>query len=143
MRLHTGAVTPPYAGTLWVKKLPGPLHTPGGRAPSSVPPVSPAGGGTPVTDGPATEQVDNRQENDGPQQRDQERGEAEIVLIDGANAEERREHEPGDQGADNPHHDIQEQALLRIGAHDEAGNPPQDTPDDNPQNQVHGAILPA
>ena len=38
-------------------------------------------------------------------------------MIDGANAEERREHEPGDQGADNPHHDIQEQALLRIGAH--------------------------
>jgi hypothetical protein len=47
-------------------------------------------------------------------------------LIDGANAEERREHEPGDQGADNPHHDIQKQALLRIGAHDDAGNPPQD-----------------
>src|SRR5262249_18554211 len=57
------------------------------RAPSLVPPVSPAGGGTPLTDAPATEQVDNRQENDGPQQRDQERGEAEIVLIDGANAE--------------------------------------------------------
>src|SRR5215831_1714058 len=62
-------------------------HTNGCRAPSAVPPVSPEGGGPQLPDGPAPEQVDNRQENDGPQQRDQERGEAEIVLIDGANAE--------------------------------------------------------
>jgi hypothetical protein len=81
--------------------------------------------------------MDNRQENAGTQQRGQQGGEAEIAVIESATAEEGREHEPSDQGADNPDNDMQQQALLRIGVHDDAGNPPQDATEDKPQNKVH------
>jgi len=44
--------------------------------------------------------------------------------MDHVNAEEGDEQEPGHQCADKPDNDIEPEALLRIGVHDDACNPP-------------------
>jgi hypothetical protein len=54
----------------------------------------------------APDEVDDRQQNDGAQQRDEQRRQAKVALIDGAYAEQWRQQQAGQQCAYNPHDNI-------------------------------------
>src|SRR5690606_15330399 len=81
------------------------------------------------------------QQDDGAKQGYQERADAEVVLVDGSSAEQRRQQPSTKQGADDAHHDIEQQALLSVGAHDETGEPAEDAAYYDPDNEVHAFLL--
>jgi hypothetical protein len=82
-------------------------------------------------------EIDDREQDDRPQERHDERPKAEIVLIDGSGAEQRRNEPSTQQGPDNPDDDVQEQSLFRTRFHHDAGKPSENTADNDPQDKVH------
>lgn len=87
-----------------------------------------------------TEQVDDRQQDDGADERHEDRPDREAV-IDGANTDERRDQPAPDEGADDADDHVQKDALLSIRLHDEAGEPAHDTAHDEPENEIHTRLL--
>ena len=55
-----------------------------------------------------------------------------VALVNGANAKERRQQEPGQQSTDYPNDNVEEYPLLRVCTHDEAGDPSEDAANDEP-----------
>jgi hypothetical protein len=84
----------------------------------------------------AAEQIHDRQQDDGADQRDQERGQRDA-LIDRADAEQRGHDESGEQRADDTDNDVEQDALLRVGAHDDAGEPAHHAAHDQPDENTH------
>src|SRR5215471_8616252 len=82
-------------------------------------------------------EIHDGQQNDCSEQRHQERWQAKVVLVNGANTKERRQQEPGQQSADHSNNNIEEYPLLRVCTHDEAGDPSEDAANDEPQNKIH------
>ena len=78
--------------------------------------------------GAAADEVHDGPQDNGPQQRDQQRRQAKIALIDGAHPKQRGEQKPCQQGSNHPHNDIQYDPLLRIRVHNFAGDPPNSPP---------------
>lgn len=71
----------------------------------------------------APHQVDDGQQDHGPQERDQQGADAEDALVDRRDAQKGRDDDAGDGGAHDAHDDVQQDALLTIGVHQEAGDP--------------------
>ena len=86
----------------------------------------------------AEDEVDDEEQDDGAEQRDQERPDAEVVLVDGAGAEERRQEQAAQEGADDAHDDVEEDPHLVVALHDHARDPAEEAPDDQPKNEGHG-----
>src|SRR5688500_11847030 len=82
-------------------------------------------------------QVDDEQQDDCADQRDKESRQAEIALVERTAADQRRNEPSAQQGADDADDDIQEEPLLRVGLHDEAGYPSDNPAHDQPDDQVH------
>jgi len=79
----------------------------------------------------AAEEIDDRQQDEGAQERDQQAADREVGGVDGGNAKQRGEQEPGQRGADDPDHDVENDPLLRVRSHHLAGEPAEDAADDN------------
>jgi len=87
--------------------------------------------------GASPEQVDDREKHCRTQERHEQARDAEVVGVDRACAEQRRDQEAGDKRADDAHDDVEKDALLAVGPHDEAREPSQDTPYHQPNDDVH------
>src|SRR5262249_48059154 len=85
---------------------------------------------------PAPEQVDDGEKHDGADERHQQRANAEGVLVDRRHTYQRRYEKPCDCGADDADDDVEKNALLCIGAHDEAGYPAEYSADDEPNDKI-------
>ena len=88
----------------------------------------------------AASEVEDRQQDNGAKQRDEQRRQAKVALIDGADAEQWRQQQAGQQCARNPHDNIEYDPLLCLSLHDDAGEPTENPADDQPQDEVHGHI---
>src|SRR3954447_2346892 len=93
-----------------------------------------------LTDAAAAEQVDDRQQDHGADQGHQDRADADA-FVDRAHAHHRRDHPATDEGADDADDDVQQDALLAIGTHDQAGKPADDSTHDQPNEKAHDALL--
>src|SRR3569833_777387 len=89
----------------------------------------------------ATEQVHDGQQNHGAEERDEQRSDAEVALIDGAGAEQRREQPTAEKSTDKTDEEEQQHALLRIGSHDQAGQPSKNAAHNDPDKKVHDFLL--
>jgi hypothetical protein len=49
----------------------------------------------------------------------------------------------GQQGSDDADHHVEQDALLSVGTHDDAGEPAHDAADDQPNQNAHRTLLPA
>lgn len=79
----------------------------------------------------AGEQVDDRQQDHRTDQREQEGAEGDR-FVDAA-----AEQPAGNQRADDADHDVEDDALLGIALHDDAGQPAYDAADDQPDDDAH------
>ena len=93
-----------------------------GPGPRQPVPAEEASAGT-----PATQQVDDGQQDDGTQQRDRQRPDAEDALVDRRNAQDGRDEDAGDGGAHDAHDDVEQEALLPVRTHQQAGDPADQT----------------
>ena len=59
-----------------------------------------------------------------------------MLLVNGANAKERRQQESGQQSTDHPNDNVEEYPLLSVGTHDETGDPSEDAANNEPQNEI-------
>ena len=91
--------------------------------------------------GTATEQTDDRQQRDGADQRHNQRRQAKVALVDRADPKQRGHNETGQERPDNTHDDIQQGPPLRIGVHDDASEPPDDRPYNDPNDEVNRLVL--
>jgi hypothetical protein len=89
----------------------------------------------------AAEEVDDGDEDDRACERDEE-GTDREALVDGAHANQWRDEPAADEGADDADHHVEEDALLLVRVHDEAGEPTDDTANDEPDDEVHMSLLP-
>src|SRR4029453_12795675 len=95
------------------------------------------------TDSTAPEEIDNPQKDYCPQQRNQERSDTKVALIDRTDTKERRQDQTGQKSTNNAYDNVQQNALLIIRAHNDAGQPAQDTAKNDPDNKVdHGVSSP-
>src|SRR3954466_3283652 len=85
----------------------------------------------------AAEEVDDREQDDRAQERDKQRADAEVALVDRAGVEERRQQQPAEECADDADDDVEDDALLVVRLHDDAGEPSEDAADDDPQYECH------
>src|SRR5436190_1058966 len=85
----------------------------------------------------AAEQIDDAQKDDCADQRHEHRRKTEGVLVDGGHADERRDEPTAEQRADDADDDVQDHALLRVGPHDHACQPTDDSADYQPDDEVH------
>src|SRR3954453_6097101 len=83
------------------------------------------------------EQVDDGEQDDGAQQRDQQSRQAEVPRGDVARPEQRSQQEAREQGADDADDDVEENALLGIRPHHDAGDPSDEATDDQDENKVN------
>src|SRR5688572_20978964 len=81
--------------------------------------------------------VDDDQQDDRADHRDEKARQAEIALVDRSATDQRRNEPAAQQGADDPDDDVEEEALLRVGLHDEAGYPTDDAAYDQPDDEIH------
>src|SRR5688500_14197435 len=79
----------------------------------------------------AAEQVDDREKHDRTDQRHQERSQGDA-LVDAAAADD----EAGEEGADDADDDVEKNALLRVSAHHDAGEPAHDAANDKPDDNT-------
>ncbi|VVT27486.1 hypothetical protein SPHINGO391_500008 [Sphingomonas aurantiaca] len=91
-----------------------------------------------LADATATHEVHDREQDDRTQQRHDERGQRQRRVVDGAT----RQDQTTDECADDANDDVQKYTLLRISAHDHAGNPADDAADDQPKNETHDIFPP-
>src|SRR6185436_18459998 len=85
----------------------------------------------------AAEEVDDREKDHRTEERDEELADAEIALVDGPGAEERREEQPAQERADDADDDVEDHAHLVVPPHDDAGEPAEDAADDQPKEKGH------
>src|SRR5687768_13192928 len=84
-----------------------------------------------LADGAAAEEVDDGEQNDRADKRGEKDAAVEGVAHDRAlGADERPEQEAAEQRADDSDDDVEQDALLRIGAHHDAGEPADNATDD-------------
>src|SRR5690348_14660720 len=87
------------------------------------------------------DQVDDGQQDDRAQEGHEQTADADFAGVDRRRADDGPD-QPGAQNrADDTHDDIEDDALTGITAHDEAGQPADDTTDDQPQNDTHLVLL--
>jgi hypothetical protein len=85
----------------------------------------------------ASNQVHDAQQDDRTQQRHQQRRHAEVALVDGRDPEDRAQQPSTQQRARDADHHVEQYSLLSVGAHDEAGNPADDSTNGEPDDDVH------
>src|SRR5262249_2892996 len=96
-------------------------------------------GRRPLTRGASSNQIDDRKQNQRTHERDHQSHYAEVTLIDRTPANEWRNKPAAKHRPDNSDDDIENDALCRIGAHDEAGEPTDDAANDQPYDEIdHG-----
>src|SRR5690606_2578231 len=89
----------------------------------------------------APEQVDDGQQDDGANQRYQDADEVDSI-VDRSTADPQHAGQPATkQGADDADHDVEEDTLLGVGLHDEAGDPADDAADNQPNDETDHAVL--
>src|SRR4029450_1300379 len=81
--------------------------------------------------------IHDGQQNDRSKQRYKEPRQAKVALVNGANAKQRRQQEPGQQSANHPNYNVEEYTLLLVCTHDETGDPSEDAANNEPQNEIH------
>src|SRR5688572_13819663 len=84
----------------------------------------------------ATKEIDDREQDHRSDQRHEERGQRDAV-IDRADADQRRDDEPRQQRADDADDDVEQDALLRVSAHDDARQPAHHTAYYQPNQDAH------
>src|SRR5690606_34867625 len=90
---------------------------------------------------PATEQVDDGEQHDRTDQRDQDAGEADPV-VDRSAADAEHAGQPATKPrADDADDHVEEDTLLDVGLHDEAGDPANDAADNQPDDETDHAFL--
>src|SRR3546814_4859463 len=72
---------------------------------------------------------------------DDQRHDSEVPAKQGATAKKRPEQETAEQRADDTNNDVEQDALLGVGAHDDAREPADDAPDDQCNDEIH--LLPS
>ena len=72
----------------------------------------------------------DRKQRNRAEERDKQSEHADIALIDVCSADYRAQHPSAEQRADAAHHDVQEDSLPSISAHDLAGDPADESTDD-------------
>lgn len=87
--------------------------------------------------GAPANQVDDEQQDNGADERYEKARQAEIALVERTAADQRPYEPSAQQGADDSDDDVQEEPLLRVGLHDEAGYPSDNPAHDQPDDQVH------
>ena len=85
---------------------------------------------------PAPHQVDDGQQDHRADQRDQQRTEAEHALVDRRNSQEGRDENAGNGRADDADDHVQQDALLPVGAHQEAGDPADQAAHDEQHDEI-------
>jgi hypothetical protein len=75
------------------------------------------------------------------EERDEQRRQAEIILVDRTGAKHRSKQEAAQHGAYDADDDVEKHALLCIGTHDDACEPTDDATYDEPDNKVHDFLL--
>ena len=88
-----------------------------------------------------TEYIDDRQQDDRAPQRQQQRRQAEIALVNRGDAKDRAQEVPRYKRPYDTHHNIHHQALSAIGSHDIACDPAYERPCDKPYDEVHFVLL--
>src|SRR5688500_5989659 len=78
----------------------------------------------------ATEEVDDREQDDRAEQGDEQGAEVERSAQEVAAADQRAEQQAAQERADDADDDVQEDALLGVRTHDDAGQPADDTAHD-------------
>lgn len=84
----------------------------------------------------APEQVDDGQQDHRAEQGDQQRAHAEDALVDRGNAQDGRDEDAGDRGPDDAHDHVQQDALLSVRAHQEAGDPADQATHDEQHDEI-------
>jgi len=84
----------------------------------------------------AAQQVDDGQQDDGAQQGDCQRPDAEDALVDRRNAQDGRDEDAGDGGAHDAHDDVEQEALLSVRTHQQAGHPADQTTHDEQHDEI-------
>jgi hypothetical protein len=85
----------------------------------------------------ASQKVYDCQQDYRAEQRNEQRANTEIILIDRAGSEQGRQQPAAEQGTHNTYNDIHQHALLCIGLHDHACNPTEDAANYYPDNEIH------
>jgi hypothetical protein len=85
----------------------------------------------------APDQIHNGQQDGRTDERDEQCGHAEVVLIDGPNSDERRDKPTCQHGTNDANDHIQNDALLSIGLHQHACQPTDQTAYNEPNDEVH------
>jgi hypothetical protein len=85
----------------------------------------------------AAEKIDYREQDHRSEERNHESPYTEIALVDCAFAEKGRDQQATQERANDTNDDVQEYPLLRVGLHDEAREPTDNTADYQPNNKVH------
>ena len=83
------------------------------------------------------QQVHRAQQHHGANEGDKQRGQAEVILVNGSDADKRRNEPTRQHGAYDTDNDVQNDALLPIGFHDYAGKPADQATNNQPDNEVH------
>lgn len=84
----------------------------------------------------AAQQFDDPEQEHCAEERDEQRREAEVFLVDGAHAHHRGDEQAAQVCADDADDDVQERALLGIRAHHLAGEPADNAAEKKPENEV-------
>jgi hypothetical protein len=90
---------------------------------------------------PTPEQTNDKEQNDGSQQRYQQTFQAKVVLVDGADPKHGAQEVAREERAYDTNHDIQEQALPPAGSHDHTCDPTNKSSCDKPDYEVHFLLL--
>jgi hypothetical protein len=87
---------------------------------------------------PRPEQVDDCKQDDCAQERTEQRHGVERTRGNPAATDQRADQKAAQHCADNADHDVEQNALLAIGAHDEASEPTDNAANDKYENECHG-----
>lgn len=96
----------------------------------------PRGPDEPSARAAAPEQVDDGQQDHRAQQGHQQRAHAEDALVDRGNAQDGRDEDAGDRGPDDAHDHVQQEALLPVRAHQQAGDPADQAAHDEQHDEI-------
>lgn len=89
---------------------------------------------------PPAQQVHDGQQDDGTQQRDREGAEVEDTLIDRRYAQDGRDEDAGNGRPHDAHDDVEQDALLSVRTHQEAGDPADQTTHDEQHDEIDHEI---
>lgn len=90
--------------------------------------------------GATTEEVDDPEQHDRAKERDCHRRDVDRTAGDRRTADERCDQEARKKRADDADHDVEQDALLSVGAHDDACQPADDAADDEKNDKAHNTL---